>query len=109
MKTEIELQVSQPLLKLMESCETFCIAGCCGTDAFDVSEKQINEWVKTVGVEQTDLASKQLNALIEEVTLRDTKVTSDRFNACWSALECVGWLNQWRIALDEVSKSFDRK
>ncbi|MDB6068036.1 MAG: hypothetical protein JWR26_4244 [Pedosphaera sp.] len=58
MNKQIELQVSQPLRQLMESCETFCVAGCCGADAFGVSEQQIGEWVKIVGVEQAALAGK---------------------------------------------------
>src|SRR3954451_4113128 len=99
---EIELKVNQPLLNLMESCETFSVAGCCGVDAFDVSEEPIRAWVKTAGLDQSSLAREQIQLLIAEVAVSNTPVNSDRFNACWSAQECINWLNEWKTVLEVV-------
>jgi hypothetical protein len=103
-KTEIELQVEQPLLELMESCETFCVAGCCGVDAFDVSKEQVGCWVSAQGQEKALAAAVQLHTLIEEVKTYCHKVTSDRFNAHWTPLACACWLSNWETALGEVLK-----
>jgi hypothetical protein len=40
--------------------------------------------------------------VIADVTVGDAPVTSDRFNACWSAQECIAWLDKWKIALNGV-------
>jgi hypothetical protein len=102
MNPEIQLQISQPLLELMRSCETFCVALCCGVGAFDVSEQQIGEWVKTAGLDQAGLARQQLQTLMDEVAAYGAAVTSDLFCASWSAQECVAWLNEWKTALEGV-------
>ena len=60
------------LLTLIKHCETYCVAGCCGLDAFDFSAaasfkdkkkalEQINEFIRDYGENDTEFTSTTLN------------------------------------------------
>jgi hypothetical protein len=103
-KTKFELIINQPLLDLMESCETFCVAGCYSVDAFDVSKEQIGHWISANGQEQSCVAATQLHELIAEVKVCQINITSELFNADWQPTACVGWLTQWETALGDATE-----
>jgi hypothetical protein len=43
---ERQVHIPRPLWSVMEACETICVSGCCGLDAFDVSAAQIHQWAE---------------------------------------------------------------
>lgn len=102
MKEEIALRLDHPLLGLVEFCETYCVAGCCGVDAFEITEERIDQWVSENGVAATQQALEQLQGIVRDLSNRNFTVMSERLNACWPAQECVAWLERWAVTLDVV-------
>jgi hypothetical protein len=102
MKNETELNLAQPLLGLVEFCETYCVAGCCGINAFEIAEERVCLWIDENGVSIGENALGQLRNIMAEIAKLELDVTSDRINAHWTSQACVAWLGQWEILLDTV-------
>ena len=101
---QMDLVVKQPLLELMEFCETYCVAGCCGTDAFEITPELIRTWISRKDRGQALIAGAQLRDLIDHVKGCGQTVTSDRFNAHWEPAACANWLGHWDAAMVEALK-----
>ena len=102
MKPEVELKIDQPLLGLFDFCETYCVAGCCGVDAFEITEKRVAEWVSQNGMAAAKQAKEQLQTVIDDISKQDVTITSDRLNAWWPAQACATWLEKWLAVLNVV-------
>jgi len=102
MKEEIKLKLDQPLLGLVEFCETYCVADCCGSDAFEITEERIAKWVSEIGIATAKLAEEQLEAIILNISSREVNVSSERINFYWPAQDCVNWLEQWKAILNII-------
>lgn len=102
MKSETELKINQPLLGFFDFCETYCVAGCCGVDAFEISEERVAEWVSKNGIAAAKDAREQLQTMISDISKQDVTVTSDRLNAWWPAEACAAWLDKWVAVLNIV-------
>jgi Family of unknown function (DUF6331) len=100
MKEEIELQVKEPLLGLIQSCETYCVAYCCGLDAFDRSQEQVAMWIGAHPREETLLALAQLNELIARVKPDSDVLFWNWFSHGTPAGEALEWLNGWKVSLE---------
>src|SRR4051812_46880981 len=92
-----EFQLIEPLKGLVASCEINCVAGCCGTDAFDVAASHIAGWMREQEVSHIWTALDQLSAHRNEVLAQnDSSPTSDDFNAWWATpTECDAYLKIW--------------
>src|SRR5262245_16193210 len=73
----LELRLPEPLLNLTRSCEVFCVAGCCGPDAFDVQASHLAAWVQEHGIASAIDALHQLETLANEASAQDGAVWSD--------------------------------
>lgn len=99
MKTEIQLEMKGPLLELMRSCETYCVTGCCGADAFEITKEQVGRWVSTQSKERVLEAEAQLRSLIGQITPDSVYSMGEWFNHQWSE-ECKEWLGRWQTTLE---------
>jgi len=95
----MKLRLPEPLLSLTRNCEVFCVAGCCGLDAFDVQASQLAPWVRAHGIASAINALNHLEALVNEVSTHAGEVWSDldEFNAVWKEpRECLEYLDLWQ-------------
>jgi hypothetical protein len=91
------LELPDPLMTLIRHCETNCVAGCCGLDAFDCDPKHLLPWLR----ENQDVFSLVLDQISDAVRLvseQRGEITSEmnHFNASWDPPECAQFLHEWR-------------
>jgi hypothetical protein len=104
-----DLPVPEPLARLFFACEHFCVAACCGLDAFDHNATTIAHWVREAG-EQAAVAQRQLEDLIAAVSAVSGAVSSTwdpqhetwfpTFETEWkTGAECAAYLREWHAEL----------
>ncbi|HEY1174435.1 MAG TPA: DUF6331 family protein [Verrucomicrobiae bacterium] len=95
-----------PLLwEFMHAHEGYCVAGCCGADAFVIKAEGMKHWVRTHGNEVCEQVLKELGELIHSVSeIKNGKIVSEweQINAVWEPEECVNWLRSWETELKLV-------
>jgi hypothetical protein len=91
----MRLELPNTLRKVFFACETFCVAGCCGLNAFDVDAQIIDQAFQ--GLPKGE-PLQQLDALIAKVSLHDGPVSSseDLYHEWARASDCVDYLKAWR-------------
>ena len=78
----IDVEIPAPLSECFSHCETYCVSGCCGLDAFDTAAELIEQWVGLVGAPSVHAAGAQLEAIMA-VVADDSKECSITFlNHC---------------------------
>lgn len=95
---KIDPLIPELLRTVFSDCETFCVAGCCGPDAFDVDARLIQRTLEALPPGEP---LRQLDELIEQVSSCDGAVSSEgHFNHTWeNAAACVDFLRGWRAEL----------
>ena len=107
-----ELAVGPRLAALLMDCETVCVAGCCGLDAFDFSPLRLaasltkyDGWnesqVATIRDELTALETAGQQATADENGLVGC---SETLNQCFTADSLAALVAQLRTGLDEAAK-----
>jgi hypothetical protein len=93
----LELELPEPLRTLIRYCETFCVVGCCGLEAFDRDVKHMLPWLRE-HQEQFFIVLDQLSGSFRSVVDHHGSVVSHReFNAIWEdSAECLQFLGEWR-------------
>ncbi|WP_344103635.1 DUF6331 family protein [Myceligenerans crystallogenes] len=76
----VDMQIPRPLDDLVGRCETYCVAGCCGIEAFDPSPQEVERWVERSGSERALTAVRQIDELLDLVSDERLCVTSQRLN-----------------------------
>jgi hypothetical protein len=101
-----QLKLPEPLLGLAYACQVHCVAGCCGTAAFEPDARHMLPWVREHGPARAEQALGQLADLMGAVARHTGKVRShwrDGFNDGWaSPRECLDYLSTWRGAILEA-------
>jgi hypothetical protein len=91
------------LERLFEACEVHCVAGCCSTDAFDVSSAHIRWWLDEAGKAAGEAARRELEATLAELEgAREAPIVSYRLNVVWPPGEGERYLRRWHGALVEA-------
>ena len=106
-----ELTLSEPFRSLKNSCETRCVAGCCGTDAFEVESRNIIGWIRENGVPRALLALNQLEEMIQAVHGQSGPITSgvDSFDLYWGeSAECIDFLELFQRETLTALLTFNR-
>jgi hypothetical protein len=96
--TSFQLVLADPLMTVIRQRETNCVAGCCGTDAFDRTEEHMLPWLREHRKELF-LVLDQMSDTVRVVGEHVGGILSDQdqFNARWNgAKECVRFLGEWR-------------
>lgn len=93
------LTLPRPLMDLIRQCETNCVAGCCGPDAFDHDPKHLLPWLRQ-HQEQFSTVMDQISDLLRLVEeQRGEVVSADDFNASWDPKECEEFFRGWRATI----------
>lgn len=99
----LKLSLDPGLEALVKACEVHCVAGCCGTSAFDVSSAAMRPWLNEAGRDASEAARRELAATLAELAgKREDNIVSYRFNAVWSTGQCEDYLRRWHEALVEA-------
>lgn len=99
------LVVARRLAALLRYCETFCVAGCCGRDAFD--QAAVTRWAEESPRATTAEALAELDSLLAHLALRegtgDTRVLwSDVFQEAMTADAWRAYLLTWRHSIQSA-------
>jgi hypothetical protein len=83
------------LKEVVFACETFCVAGCCGLDAFDLDARIIHWRLQSLPRFEV---LKQSDALMQQIASHDGPVSSseDLYRVWENANDCLDYLSAWR-------------
>src|SRR4051794_21341511 len=98
----LRLTIPEPLSSLAHSCETVCVAGCCGVDAFDVTAEQMVSWIRSAGREPAYQALHQIDELVAQAAGQAGKIVSEDFNATRTPEQSIAYFRLWREQLDRA-------
>jgi hypothetical protein len=109
--SQSKLEIPNPLLDLLGHGETFCVAGCCGLDAFDNGAERVKHWVDRAGPTQATEAIAQLQLLANQAQQLDWHVElprlgwfgSGRTDRMWLKV----WFEEWETTLKNVLAQSD--
>ena len=67
----LQISLKPALVDLLQHCELRCSAGCCGWDAFDLSEHWIRRWCEARESDHVTAASEESSCIQAEISGRD--------------------------------------
>lgn len=93
------LVIARQLAALLRYCETFCVAGCCGRDAFDPAA--VKPWIEESPRASTAEALAELDSLLARLAVREATgdirvLWSDVFEEAMTAGAWRAYLLTWR-------------
>ena len=72
------------------SCESGCVAECCGVGAFDFSQRRIEGWLKRRARQDRDRIAGEFEDLLRSMASQsDELVRSDELNQEWSKAKAI--------------------
>jgi Family of unknown function (DUF6331) len=90
----------EPLVSYLQHCETHCVAGCCGLDAFDFSPGHALGWLDEVGSMVIQDAIHQIDVLAAS----NQSIASDQLNVALNPAEASAFYAEIRASLVATSK-----
>jgi hypothetical protein len=97
-----EIKIPEPLASVMHFCEVYCVADCCGLNAFDINPQWIREWMDAHDPALLAVARQQMEEIIGQ--LSDTPgnyyfplLCEEDSSASWIPL-----LIEWRTAIEQA-------
>lgn len=96
---EVELTLPEPFASLIRSCETICVAGCCGVRAYDRTPENIAPWIRENGVDAAQGAAAQAARLAKQFEHSWYLVLSSEndFNFRWEGEYASTYFFEWRF------------
>ena len=98
---DVNVQIPEPLWSVMQACETFCVAECCGLDAFDISAEPLIQWshpdkqtLLSQGIEQVETLMKTFSG--------KNHYCSGQLNYCGACREWSEMLSRWKVAMKDA-------
>lgn len=84
--SHIDLEFPPSFLEFTRQCEVYCVAGCCGLDAFSFDDQTLGAAIDRLGIEEAEAACTA--GLDFADTHRGEKLEcwseQDDFNHCWT-------------------------
>lgn len=71
------LVIDGPLRDCVQACETICVAGCCGLDAFDLDVDHVGQWARQRTAQELAAARIALAACLSQVEAPTRWLTSE--------------------------------
>lgn len=107
----LTIELPEPLIGLLQTCETNCVTGCCGVDAYDLDPRHMQPWIKDRSIQDAMLSWEQLGEVIETIRERIdvSEIVSNefQFNAIWNPRsECIDYLHRWRHVIRKAVEDF---
>lgn len=90
-----EITISEPLWSLLRCCEIYCIAACCGLDAFDFSSENVRNWVVETDPTILNQIRYQLRVIAHSIADGTVIYSSDQLNFWGDSSAWKNLLNQW--------------
>ena len=101
--SKLEVRLPKPLLDLLRSCETNCVAGCCGVEAFGFTERNFRGWLHR-NPDQRDTIATQLDVLLRKIgEQREGDFVSKDLNEVWTKEKALEFFSGLRRTFGEVS------
>lgn len=103
--------VPPPLRDLFRNCETLCVAGCCGTDAFDASPTLIRDWLAGVRGPIEGVCN-QFETLLGQISQHRGEISADQLDGCFGTSwltphDCLTYFADWRLAISEAIRGMN--
>ena len=82
----VELEFPPVFLELTRECEIYCVAGCCGLDAFSFDDETLNGTIDTLGLEKAEAACEAGLSFADSYAHEKARCWSDQdvFNHYWT-------------------------
>jgi hypothetical protein len=107
--------IPDALYRVMRECESYCVAGCCGADAFEVTPQPLANWCNlqtddVIAARRTEFVN-ILSALHQEKENGQVRITSTDLDLeeTKHANEWLQWFEQWLTAFDAAIASARQK
>jgi hypothetical protein len=83
------------VLELLKSCESDCVAECCGLDAFDFSTERFRPWLQDRPAEDREAVGVKLEGLLRELQGRPEELAaSSERNAAWAKAGAAAFFSE---------------
>lgn len=92
---EKEVTIPEPLWSLLRCCEVYCVAACCGLDAFDFSPAHTQNWVTEMDVRTLNQVRRQLQEMAHSISDKTCTYSSKQLNFWGDYFDWKTLLNQW--------------
>ena len=109
-----DLPLGPHLTRLLADCETVCVAGCCGLDAFDLTPPAVAAACSSGDDEQVDGVRADLTALEQAAAARTADddgfigCETDTLNQCFTAASLASFVAAIRSGLDHAAADVPR-
>ena len=85
-----DIRFSPLLLDLLKSCESFCVAECCGAAAFDFTDSAFRSWLQGHSPEEGRKAAEDLEGLTRRIQAQTEELVRSRdLNQVWAKAKAV--------------------
>lgn len=96
-----KLKLSTSVEKLVQYCESDCVAECCGLDACDFSREKLACWRRD-HPQEVDAVLREFDEVLQAIAVQGEDTVSSRaFNAVWAKSEALVFFENLRALLLE--------
>ena len=92
--------IPDPLWRVLRECETHCVGGCCGRDAFDFAPEVVRNCVTVPARDLLPVARRQLGELITALEAIPGPVDTLMITDTWTGPEAARWFADFRQLFD---------
>lgn len=92
----------RPLWSALQQCEVYCVALCCGPDAFELSPDYMREWVDRADATEIATAIGRIDTLLERANSHAGPVELIGVAGISGREEAIAWLSQIKTCLVEA-------
>lgn len=98
-----ELRLPESLVELLGSCETHCVAGCCGLDAFEFTVEGFRQWFLAHPGRKDEIVAQMEGLLRDMEGQSEEEASSGELNAWWKKAEALEFFSRLRSLAEEAS------
>jgi hypothetical protein len=95
--------VRTPIGQAMAECEVYCVAACCGMDAYDVRAEHLRRWADRISRATFEEVKGQVDRAVEEIPFGPESIYF--LDGEHGRAEVLDWFRRVRVALAEVGAS----
>ena len=97
--------IPDSLWRVLRECETYCVGGCCGRDAFNFDPGVVRNCITVPPRNMLSCARLQLDQLIATLELIPGPVDTLMITDKWTGPEAARWFSEFRRAVDAAAKT----
>ena len=92
--------IPAPLWRVLQECETHCVGGCCGRDAFNFAPEVVRYCVTVPDRDLLSVARQQLDELIAALEAIPGPVDTFMITDTWTGPDAARWFADFRQVFD---------